>query len=108
MSSHATQVDNVEVHKSEERRHSSVIHGLQTPTGMPGVSDGSESEADTLVGPNGEQYPTEDERKTLRKVFGHIPWTAYTIAFVELCERFSYYGTTAVCKYMPRWAFRRC
>ena len=34
----------------------------------------------------------------LRRVAGKIPWTAYTIAFVELCERFSYYGTTVVCK----------
>lgn len=22
-----------------------------------------------------------------------IPWRVYTVAFVELCERFSYYGT---------------
>jgi POT family proton-dependent oligopeptide transporter len=28
-----------------------------------------------------------------------VHWTAYTVAFVELCERFSYYGTTAVCMY---------
>ncbi|PWY65637.1 PTR2-domain-containing protein [Aspergillus sclerotioniger CBS 115572] len=41
-------------------------------------------------------FPTYDELKTLRRVAGQIPWTAYTVAFVELCERFSYYGTTAV------------
>ncbi|KAA8644902.1 hypothetical protein EYZ11_007492 [Aspergillus tanneri] len=40
--------------------------------------------------------PTEEEFATLRRVSGPIPWTAYTVAFVELCERFSYYGTTAV------------
>lgn len=40
--------------------------------------------------------PTEDELHTLRRVSGKIPWTAYTIAFCELCERFSYYGTTVV------------
>jgi proton-dependent oligopeptide transporter, POT family len=50
------------------------------------------------LGPNGEIYPTESERATLRHVTGKVPWTAYTIGFVELCERFSYYGTTAVCK----------
>ena len=44
------------------------------------------------------EYPTEEELRTLRRVSGQIPWSAYTIAFVELCERFSYYGTTAVCK----------
>ena len=41
---------------------------------------------------------SEDDLKNLRRVSGKIPWTAYTIAFVELCERFSYYGTTVVCK----------
>lgn len=45
--------------------------------------------------------PTNDELANLRRVAGKIPWAAYTIAFVELCERFSYYGTTAVCKYSP-------
>ena len=43
-------------------------------------------------------HPTDEELVTLRRVSGKVPWTAYTIAFVELCERFSYYGTTAVCK----------
>jgi proton-dependent oligopeptide transporter, POT family len=42
------------------------------------------------------EVPTEEELHTLRRVSGVIPWAAYTIAFVELCERFSYYGTTAV------------
>lgn len=42
--------------------------------------------------------PTELELKTLRRISGHIPWQAYSVAFVELCERFSWYGTTAVCE----------
>ncbi|OJJ44553.1 hypothetical protein ASPZODRAFT_70968 [Penicilliopsis zonata CBS 506.65] len=40
--------------------------------------------------------PTEDELhgpNALRRVSAPIPWTVYTVAFVELCERFSYYGT---------------
>ncbi|GME21896.1 HR1 repeat rho-binding protein [Neofusicoccum parvum] len=40
--------------------------------------------------------PTEEDLRTLFRVSGKIPWTTYTIAFVELCERFSYYGTTVV------------
>ena len=56
------------------------------------ASDGS------LRGPEGEEYPTAEEVDTLRRVCGTVPWSAYTIAFVELCERFSYYGTTIVCK----------
>jgi hypothetical protein len=41
--------------------------------------------------------PTDEELQTLRRISGKIPWTAFTVAFVELCERFSYYGTVAVC-----------
>lgn len=40
---------------------------------------------------------TEADLHTLRRVSGKIPWPAFTVAFVELCERFSYYGTTVVC-----------
>ncbi|KAI1075978.1 PTR2-domain-containing protein [Whalleya microplaca] len=49
-----------------------------------------------LRGPNGEEYPTKDELQTLRRVKGPISMIIYTIAFIELCERFAYYGTTAV------------
>ncbi|PGH01111.1 POT family proton-dependent oligopeptide transporter [Blastomyces parvus] len=42
------------------------------------------------------QAPTEDEQQTLRRVPDKIPWLAFSIAFVELCERFSYYGTIVV------------
>ena len=52
----------------------------------------------SLTGPDGEEYPTLEEVESLRRVCGVVPWSAYTIAFIELCERFSYYGTTAVCK----------
>ncbi|KAF3925269.1 hypothetical protein ABW20_dc0106174 [Dactylellina cionopaga] len=45
---------------------------------------------------NEDGTPTEEELSTLRRVAGQVPWTAYTIAFVELCERFSYYGVTQV------------
>lgn len=31
--------------------------------------------------------PTEEDLHTLHRVSGPIPWAAYTIAFVELCER---------------------
>lgn len=38
-------------------------------------------------------FPTEEEIKTLHRVPDKVPWRVYTVAFVELCERFSYYGT---------------
>jgi POT family proton-dependent oligopeptide transporter len=51
-----------------------------------------------LIGPNGEQYPTEQEWATLRRVYGKVDWMIYVIGVVEMCERFAYYGTTAVCR----------
>jgi proton-dependent oligopeptide transporter, POT family len=44
------------------------------------------------------EWPTEEELHTLRRVSDRVPWKAFALAFVELCERFSYYGTTVVCK----------
>ncbi|KAI2631326.1 PTR2-domain-containing protein [Hypomontagnella submonticulosa] len=63
------------------------------PTGSGSGSDIVEGH---IRGPNGEEYPTAEELKTLRRVKGRINWIIYTIAFIELCERFAYYGTTAV------------
>ncbi|EGX89514.1 oligopeptide transporter [Cordyceps militaris CM01] len=40
--------------------------------------------------------PTTEELATLRRVPDKIPIKLYTIAFIELCERFSYYGSTVV------------
>jgi hypothetical protein len=47
---------------------------------------------------HGREYPSEEEKNTLRHVSDEIPWVAYIIAFVELCERFSSAGTVVVCK----------
>ena len=40
--------------------------------------------------------PTEEERLTLRRVSGSIPWVAYTLCAVEFAERASYYGCSFV------------
>ncbi|KAK2018518.1 POT family protein [Colletotrichum eremochloae] len=40
--------------------------------------------------------PTEEELNTLRRVSGPIHWGIYTVAFAELCERFSYYGSSVL------------
>lgn len=45
-----------------------------------------------------EGQPTSDELHTLRRVSAPLTFSVYTVAFVELCERFSYYGTQVVCK----------
>ncbi|KAF8174087.1 peptide transporter PTR2A [Pholiota molesta] len=38
---------------------------------------------------DGLEFPTEEERETLRRVPDSIPWAAYLIAIVEFAERFS-------------------
>jgi sulfur transfer complex TusBCD TusB component (DsrH family) len=65
--------------------------------GSIAIASNSDTE-ETLRGPNGEVYPSKKDLETLRRVKGHISPIIYTIAFIELCERFAYYGTTAVCR----------
>lgn len=48
------------------------------PTELPPTPDGGE--------------PTEREKQTLRKVADKLPWSAFIICLVELCERFAFYG----------------
>ena len=50
-----------------------------------------------------DNVPTPEELHgptALRRVAAPIPWAVYTVAFVELCERFSYYGTQVVCRFL--------
>ncbi|KAI9841563.1 MAG: peptide transporter ptr2 [Sclerophora amabilis] len=39
-----------------------------------------------------DEEPTEEERRTLRRVADKLPKSAFLVAIVELCERFAYYG----------------
>lgn len=64
------------------------------------ILSSSSNSDEERVGPNGEQYPTKEEFETLPHVVGKVNWIIYSIAFIELCERFGYYGTTAVCEYL--------
>jgi hypothetical protein len=69
----------------------------EKPPLEPEVVDRADGEVEVYEG-----LPTQDELKgenALRRVSAPIPWAVYTIAFVELCERFSYYGTQVVCRY---------
>jgi hypothetical protein len=69
----------------------------EKPYHFGGQSQGSETE---LVEP----HPTPEELEghgALRRISANIPLSVYTVAFVELCERFSYYGTQVVCKCCP-------
>jgi POT family proton-dependent oligopeptide transporter len=60
----------------------------------PAIAKGMEAESITekqdpltpaseeLIGPNGEQYPTEDDWATLRRVYGKVNWMIYVIGIV--------------------------
>ncbi|KAI9496064.1 POT family-domain-containing protein [Zychaea mexicana] len=38
--------------------------------------------------------PTEEDWKNLREVGDHVPFSAFLVILIELCERFTYYGLT--------------
>ncbi|KAI0160185.1 POT family protein [Xylariaceae sp. FL1272] len=87
--------------------HSDALaHQDKAPVSQKGTSDvdvlnqssstGGSDADEPLRGPNGEEYPSKRDLETLRRVKGYISPIIYTIAFIELCERFAYYGTTAV------------
>ncbi|KAM5342544.1 hypothetical protein ACJ41O_013510 [Fusarium nematophilum] len=59
------------------------------------VGDGDGTLPAAVLTPDGET-PTALEMATLRRVPNHIPTKLFSIAFIELCERFSYYGCTVV------------
>lgn len=70
-----------------DRRRSSVI-------AIKGM--GIQAIEETTILSNDERHPTEDDlhgHNKLRRIAAPIPWAVYTVAFIELCERFSYYGT---------------
>jgi len=72
-------------------------HPDQHATGAPPFlhSEGKPTLQDHYLAES-EEEPTAEELLTLRRVPAHIPWRIFSIAFVELVERMSYYGTIAV------------
>ncbi|KAF5366602.1 hypothetical protein D9758_008970 [Tetrapyrgos nigripes] len=70
---------------------------LEVKKKYPDLETSSDSEVDDQTDAHhGIEFPTEEERLTLRRVSDKIPWPAYLIAIVELAERFSYYGTSVL------------
>jgi len=62
----------------------------------PSISD-SHSVKETNDGiHDGLEFPTDEEKQTLRRVPDKIPTNAYLVAFIEMAERFSFYGSSAV------------
>ncbi|RBR17714.1 uncharacterized protein FIESC28_06410 [Fusarium coffeatum] len=80
---HAEMIDEKRASMAAERRSSVVTN----PNAPATVSGG--------VTPDG-QFPTPEEMASLRRISNKIPLKLFSIAFIELCERFSYYGCTVV------------
>lgn len=80
---------------AEADRHAAGLDDKETATAF---DEKAAANIDVDVASNDEEVlddtPTEEEMRTLRRVSGNIKWAMYTIAFVELCERFSYYGSS--------------
>ncbi|KAF9739035.1 hypothetical protein PMIN06_005284 [Paraphaeosphaeria minitans] len=67
-------------------------------TGPPAylLSEGKATLQESYLGSDRDDFPTPEQLRTLRRVPQKIPLKIFTIAFVELCERMSYYGTVVV------------
>ncbi|KAK9422923.1 putative POT family protein [Seiridium unicorne] len=73
---------------------SDVAHTAADDSHLESQTGSSDENARVL---NDEAYPspTAEERTTLRKVHDSIPWISWTLCFVEMAERASYYGAKA-------------
>jgi POT family proton-dependent oligopeptide transporter len=90
---HAASAEEEERGVSNEAKQSVSTHDgtLVSQSGVPIAEKNFEA-----LGAGLEDFPTEEDLHTLRRVSDHIPLKLFTIAFIELCERFSYYGTVIV------------
>ncbi|KAL4726136.1 hypothetical protein ACLX1H_006813 [Fusarium chlamydosporum] len=84
---HAEMVDEKRASMAAERR-ASVVTDPHAPAPAVAVPAGG-------VTPDG-QFPTPEEMESLRRISNKIPLKLFSIAFIEMCERFSYYGSTVV------------
>jgi POT family proton-dependent oligopeptide transporter len=76
------------------------VAGAHVSLEKPGaLTAGSNSDAASYVQEEdgiGGIRPTAEELKTLRKVGEPLPKSAFLVAIVELCERFTYYGASGI------------
>ncbi|KFY01867.1 hypothetical protein V490_00738 [Pseudogymnoascus sp. VKM F-3557] len=86
-----------EKHELDPKAHAvappAVVTGKAVQSNPGYFYDQGEADEDGHIGQQGDEWPTEDDLATLRRVPDKISLAAYTVAFIELCERFSYYGT---------------
>ncbi|KAF2013328.1 peptide transporter PTR2-A [Aaosphaeria arxii CBS 175.79] len=77
-----------EVQPVVDEKHPSNAPGTATPE----KEVYRDAEDESLSG----EIPTAEEKKTLRHVGEPLPYAAFLVAIVELCERFTYYGASGL------------
>ena len=80
-----------ELHATMQQQTAPVHHHAEDVTGAPLPVAEKAGFQDTEAGSSytGEEEPTEHDIKTLRRIGDKFPASAYLIAVVELCERFT-------------------
>ena len=58
--------------------------------------DASAQEFDGKVDEDGNEYPTEEEKTSLRHIPYNLPAQIYLVCVIECCERFCYYGVSGI------------
>lgn len=82
---------------------------LRPSISAPGRADSYHAdEKGPYVTEDGDE-PSDDEKHVLRHIGEKLPVSAFLVAFVELCERFTYYGTplSVPCSVKPPLMFDR-
>ncbi|GAA5884815.1 hypothetical protein JCM6882_007107, partial [Rhodosporidiobolus microsporus] len=85
---------------AHEAQHNSATHNPKDDKGFSfdekraGSPSTQEDDADAAL--SYPDAPTEEEKQTLRRVPGPINLASFMLGYIELAERFSYYGCTVV------------
>jgi len=88
--------DELGVRQSTEKDMSGGALGKEVDAMNPHSLTGSDMEkGSNYETPDGDE-PTDYEKATLEHIGESIPKTAFLVAIVELCERFSYYGSQGI------------
>lgn len=83
----------VELHAAMAQQQDSKIHTDATGAELPVVEHEKNAAGDVETQHTADDLePTDFEKSTLRHIGDAFPKSAYLIAAVELCERFTYYG----------------
>jgi dipeptide/tripeptide permease len=80
--------------QTEDASAEVTAHGKENENGAHVPEDGHinrQARASSGTKPN-DDAPTAEDYATLPKVADKLPWGAFLVAIVELCERFAYYG----------------